>query len=231
MQVLTNRSLAHLIRAKCNLPLPPASPSIDDALMDVTDEVGGAAALEETTPPQGGADEPASQPILALRCAERALLISSGETSVASALPAAALFVQSSDPGCLINLALAMLMTNCASSEQPLRPDAATAAKAARAALQKALTLSGGSEPELSGRALLALAGAHEILGDAKEAASSLRQLLAMLATPAEDGHAAPLAGVASGSSELASGDERFEAADYGGALSNFKLALRLAAA
>ena len=176
-------------------------------------------------------DEPASQPILALRCAERALLISSGETSVASALPAAALFAHSSDAGCLINLALAMLMSNCASSEQPLRPDAAIAAKAARAALQKALALSGTSEPELSGRALLALAGAHEILGEAKEAASSLRQLLSMLATPAEDGHAARLAGEASGSNKLASGDSCFEAADYGGALSNFKLALRMAAA
>jgi tetratricopeptide (TPR) repeat protein len=213
-QVLTNRSLAHMIRAKCKFAMPPVP--IDD-YADAADAGGDGGSL-------------ADQPALALLCAEQALLMRTpGATAAAEAVS------ECRDPAALINLATAMLMADSDSSERTGSLDAdlssprtAAAANAAKTALMRALSLTPPREaPETYGRALLGLAGAHEALGETSEAAESLRKLLGLLSAPAEDGHAPPLAGEASGGLELAAGDACAAAADHAGALANFKRALR----
>lgn len=146
---------------------------------------------------------------------------------MATAVPVA------TDARSLVNLAVAMLMSKRPSSAGG--PDDATAgateaAAAATTALERALQLAGESDLELSGRALLALAGAREELRDFATAAGCLRKLLAALAAPVADGTAPQLAGDASGQTALADGDAAMGKQDFAGALSKFKLALRLAA-
>lgn len=182
----------------------------------------------------------AAQRGLALRCAEEALMLAVADRSANESAVSA--IGTCTDAPCLINLATAMLMARCHSSEEverglasgrePTADSAAAKAAAAKAkeALVRALSLASPAEaPEVCGRALLALAGAHEALGEVQQAAGALRKLLHMLSTPAEDGHAPPIAGEASGAGQLAAGDACSAQADHRGALASYKRTLRMA--
>ena len=154
-QVLTQRTLLHLLRAGSGTASAPG-PDAPSALGWPT---GG-----------DGAGEDASEALKALCCAEQIVCIKSGIPSVAEAVGKA------SEPADLINLAIAIMAAKRSVSSQ-LVEDAVGAASAAKAALERALSLCGGDH-ETRGRALLARASTHGALGETASAAADLGQVL-----------------------------------------------------
>jgi tetratricopeptide (TPR) repeat protein len=179
-QVLTQRSLAHLVRAGA----APAAPASLDAAV-------GEGAEPET--------------VLSLRLAERALLAGQQQVSdVAAACETA------TEPSVVLNLAVAMLLSERADSKQ-VDAEPKAAAAAAQPLLERAYALS-GSDGEMRARVLLGMAGAQEALGNIREAAERLHELMTASHTARVDKEA----------------DRLRAAGDHAGALAHYKEALLL---
>lgn len=159
----------------------------------------------------GGASDEGGEALKALRCAEQALCMSSGVADPVEAV------LSGTNVAGLINFGVAALSAQRASASDAA-PDAAAAAASAKPALERAIGLA-GEDHEARGRALLALAGAHELLGDVAGAASHARSLLEMMRA---SGLALPEASLG----HVATGDACLAGSDHAAALAAFYEAL-----
>ena len=158
-QVLTQRTLLHLLRAESSSASAPGP---------------NAPGVLGWPPGEDGEGEDASEALKALRCAEQVVRIRTAAPSVAEAVGKA------NEPEDLINLAIAMMAAERSASSQ-FADDAKAAASTAKAALERALSLCGGNH-DTRGRALLARSRTHGALGEAAAAAADLRTVLEMMA-------------------------------------------------
>ena len=168
----------------------------------------------------------ASNPEAASQLGARALECATAAHSVASGVAADASLdtrTASDDPASLTNLAVTMLLTNRSHADGPT--DVRSAATDAKALLQAALELTSGAVTRADqmqhGRTLLALAGAHEALGEAAEATACLRKLLQAMEA-GTTGQVLP----STGALLLAQGNACADASDFSQALAYYREAL-----
>lgn len=197
---LTQRALCHLVPKGSNpwnrrWLLGPATHTLEPHCGQVRAAVGSSPPHSLDATLDAGSEPEA---LRALRCAEHALLIRRGSASSVSAALDELLSGSGTtavDAPTLTNLAVAMALSQRASSDQP-HPDARAAAAAARPLLERARMLVPDGDDEAHARALLALAGVNEAGGDAAQAAQCLNELLVRMqqSTAAQGGSAADAA-------------------------------------